>query len=128
MHVEQDRKCLSHVAGEVACDALTRGMAKRTRDPATWADVLAIQDHVPTIFEACNFQDLTGQRISKVVKTVEFGGQRIAEMLRLWCGPCAATVPQLVPRKRTEEEVLLNGPALPGAASVSQDTIDAMFP
>src|SRR5215475_4604402 len=31
-----------------------------------------IQERVVTIYEACNFQDLTGQRISKVMNTMRF--------------------------------------------------------
>lgn len=111
-----------------AVDILTRGLAKRARDEATRADVLAIQDHMQTIFEACNFQDLSGQRISKVVKTVAFVEERIAEMLRLWFGPGPAAVSKPTPRERNGEAALLNGPALAGTASVSQDAIDAMFP
>lgn len=111
-----------------AVDALTRGMAKRARDQAAQSDVMAIQDHMQTIFVACNFQDLTGQRISKVVKTVEFVEERIAEMLRLWSGPATAPASKPASRERVGEAALLNGPALPGTASVSQDAIDAMFP
>ena len=112
-----------------AVDALARGIARRARDDATRGDAKAIQDQMQTIFEACNFQDLTGQRISKVVKTIEFVEERIAEMLRLWSGPDAApAAPKPARRERTGEAELLNGPALPGAACVSQDAIDAMFP
>lgn len=112
-----------------AVDTLTRGMVKRARDRATQADITAIQDHVQTIYETCNFQDLTGQRISKVVRTIEFVEARIGEMLRLWSdsdAPPATLKPAR--QERTGEAALLNGPALPGAACVSQDTIDAMFP
>lgn len=112
-----------------AVDALARGIARRARDDATRADAKAIQDQMQTIFEACNFQDLTGQRISKVVKTIEFVEERIAEMMRLWSGPDAApAAPKPARRERRGEAALLNGPALPGAACVSQDAIDAMFP
>jgi chemotaxis regulatin CheY-phosphate phosphatase CheZ len=31
-----------------------------------------IQERVVSIFEACNFQDLTGQRIKKVMTTMKF--------------------------------------------------------
>ena len=36
-----------------------------------------IQERVVAIFEACNFQDLTGQRISKVMTTMKFIEQHI---------------------------------------------------
>ena len=40
-----------------------------------------IQERVISIFEACNFQDLTGQRISKVMTTMKFIEQHINEMM-----------------------------------------------
>src|SRR5437762_13827047 len=39
-----------------------------------------IQERVVSIFEACNFQDLTGQRISTVMNTMKFIEQHICEM------------------------------------------------
>src|SRR5215472_3843738 len=45
-----------------------------------------IQDHVVKIFEACNFQDLTGQRITKVVMTLKFIETHIVRMMEIWGG------------------------------------------
>ncbi|MGE7416566.1 protein phosphatase CheZ [Methylobacterium tarhaniae] len=108
-------------------DALAGGIARRSGDDATRDDALAIQAQMQTIFEACNFQDLTGQRISKVVRTIVLVEERVDEMLRVWSGPASA-VAAAKPDRRTGEDALLNGPTLPGDASVSQDTVDAMFP
>ena len=36
-----------------------------------------IRDHVVRIFEACNFQDLSGQRIAKVLSTLNFVEDRV---------------------------------------------------
>ena len=47
---------------------------------------LDIQDNVLRIFEACNFQDLTGQRIAKVLTTLKFVEERIAHMIEIWGG------------------------------------------
>jgi len=109
-------------------DTLARRIAKLSQDDATRTDAEAILAKVQTIFEACNFQDLTGQRISKVVRTIVLVEQRIGAMLRLWSGPAdslsAATRPAAA---RSAEAALLNGPVLPGDASVSQDAVDAMF-
>ena len=38
------------------------------------------------IFEACNFQDLTGQRITKVVGTLKFIETHIVRMMEIWGG------------------------------------------
>jgi chemotaxis protein CheZ len=45
-----------------------------------------IRDHVVRIFEACNFQDLGGQRIAKVLATLTFVEDRVARMLEIWGG------------------------------------------
>ncbi|MGX7708130.1 protein phosphatase CheZ [Methylobacterium sp. Gmos1] len=109
-----------------AVDALAGGIAKRAGDDATRDDALAIQAQMQTIFEACNFQDLTGQRIAKVVRTIVLVEERVAEMMHLWSGSASPSKP--APNRRQGEDSLLNGPALPGEAAVSQDAVDAMFP
>ncbi|MGT2487471.1 protein phosphatase CheZ [Methylobacterium oryzae CBMB20] len=110
-------------------DTLARGIVRRSGDDANRADATAIQIEMQTIFEACNFQDLTGQRISKVVRTIVLVEERIGEMLRVWSGSGEAPArPDPAPDRRGGEAALLNGPVLPGDASVSQDTVDAMFP
>src|SRR5256885_8430741 len=45
-----------------------------------------IQERVISIFEACNFQDLTGQRISKVMTTMKFIENHINTMMDIWGG------------------------------------------
>jgi chemotaxis protein CheZ len=88
-----------------------------------------IQERVVAIFEACNFQDLTGQRISKVMNTMKFIEQHIVEMMEIWGGVDAikAHAPPIVDT-RSGDEKLLNGPKLDGdEGHASQDDIDAMF-
>jgi chemotaxis protein CheZ len=45
-----------------------------------------IREHVVRIFEACNFQDLTGQRITKVLATLQFVEERVLRMMEIWGG------------------------------------------
>ena len=45
-----------------------------------------MQERVIKIFEACNFQDLTGQRITKVVATLKFIETHIVRMMEIWGG------------------------------------------
>ncbi|MGY4476529.1 protein phosphatase CheZ [Bradyrhizobium sp. USDA 3364] len=88
-----------------------------------------IQERVVSIFEACNFQDLTGQRISKVMQTMKFIEQHINEMMNIWGGVDAIKthVPPIVDTREGDAR-LLNGPKLDGdAGHASQDDIDAMF-
>lgn len=88
-----------------------------------------IQERVISIFEACNFQDLTGQRISKVMGTMKFIEQHINAMMEIWGGVDAIKSHVPPPADtRTEEEKLLNGPKLAGdVGHASQDDIDALF-
>src|SRR3954469_14214748 len=88
-----------------------------------------IQERVVAIFEACNFQDLTGQRISKVMATMKFIEHHITVMMDIWGGVDAirAHAPGVID-DRIGDPRLLNGPKLPGdAGHASQDDIDAMF-
>lgn len=86
-----------------------------------------IQNEVVRLFEACNFQDITGQRIRKVVKLLVFIEERVTRMTEIWGGS------ELVERAKQMEQregdtALLNGPALSHDTNVvSQDDIDSLF-
>jgi len=88
-----------------------------------------IQERVISIFEACNFQDLTGQRISKVMATMKFIENHITIMMDIWGGVDAirAHVPPMAD-DRDGGARLLNGPKLDGdSGHASQNDIDALF-
>jgi chemotaxis protein CheZ len=88
-----------------------------------------IQERVVSIFEACNFQDLTGQRIKKVMTTMKFIEHHITVMMDIWGGVDA--IKQHAPVRtdtRDDDAKLLNGPKLEGdVGHASQDDIDALF-
>lgn len=86
-----------------------------------------IGEHVTNIFEACNFQDITGQRITKVVNTMEFIDQRIARMMDIWGGDQAFDGVKGHEDETPPEGEVLHGPAMDGDGSISQDDIDALF-
>ena len=76
------------------------------------------------MFEACSFQDLTGQRIKKVITTlrhIEDRVSRFAGALGVQDSAAAETADE-----KRNRELILNGPARDGPAT-SQDDIDAMF-
>jgi chemotaxis protein CheZ len=88
-----------------------------------------IQERVVSIFEACNFQDLTGQRIKKVMTTMKFIENHITIMMDIWGGVDAikAHAPPIVDTREGDEK-LLNGPKLADdVGHASQDDIDALF-
>ena len=88
-----------------------------------------IADQVVSIFEACNFQDITGQRISKVVAAMRFVEERVGQMIEIWGGlESFKEIQTLEDPARSGDKALLNGPALEDDSScTSQDDIDALF-
>ncbi|NQV56145.1 MAG: protein phosphatase CheZ [Rhodospirillales bacterium] len=78
------------------------------------------------ILEACNFQDITGQRITKVTSTLQFVEDRIVSMIDIWGQEDIDMVAPSVEANQTNDAALLNGPALDGEG-ISQDDIDALF-
>lgn len=88
-----------------------------------------ITDRIVEIFEACNFQDLTGQRINKIVTTLKFVEERIDSMMQIWGGiESFKDIEVVAPPSREGDAALLNGPALDNDIDLaSQDDIDALF-
>jgi chemotaxis protein CheZ len=90
-----------------------------------------MRDQVVRIFEACNFQDLTGQRISKVVATLKFIEEHVLRMLEIWRGIEQSGPPAPAAQSSSNsdgESGLLNGPKLAGdPGHSSQAEIDVIF-
>jgi chemotaxis regulatin CheY-phosphate phosphatase CheZ len=94
-----------------------------------------IIDRCMDIFQACSFQDITGQRIAKVVRTLAYVEDRVHAMIRVGglviseaAQKKAAGIINLAsPASITgEERALLNGPQLPGIG-LGQEAIDALL-
>lgn len=90
------------------------------------ADAEKAMNAVTSIYEACSFQDITGQRITKVVKTLKVIEARLEQMVS--SADLDGITPITKPDNLNEDSdaALLNGPALPGAGH-SQDDIDALL-
>lgn len=117
------------LAAAEAIDNAATALGKVTSPDQQKQLIDEIGDSVVAVFEACNFQDLTGQRINKVMTTMKFIEKHIMEMMEIWGGVDAikAHVPAFVD-DRVGDAKLLNGPKLDGdAGHASQDDIDAMF-
>ena len=110
-------------------DQMAHTLAPRLRDEQNQALVADMQERVIKIFEACNFQDLTGQRITKVVGTLKFIETHIVRMMEIWGGIEAFKdiAPETI-AARDGDARLLNGPKVAGEVGhASQDEIDALF-
>jgi chemotaxis regulatin CheY-phosphate phosphatase CheZ len=78
------------------------------------------------IMTTCSFQDITGQRTTKVVNVLRYIEQRVNSMVQIWSGD-AVDAPAAMEQADTRPDAhLLNGPAAAGTG-VSQDDIDALF-
>ncbi|GHU01870.1 hypothetical protein FACS1894186_5440 [Alphaproteobacteria bacterium] len=86
----------------------------------------AISDFVGNIIVACSFQDITGQRISKVVKALRYIETRIDQLISMW-GQNSVMQEKVEDDKPADEyKKYLNGPQLPGQANTQAD-IDKML-
>lgn len=97
-----------------------------TSDPDAYQQL--VNDKVMIIFEACSFQDLTGQRISKVVETLEHIETRVGRFANAIGASDAEPVVRQEETKRAKrkKDLMLNGPAKTGEG-VSQDDVDALL-
>ncbi len=80
-----------------------------------------IIDKITAIFEACNFQDITGQRIAKTLKALEEIDNRISSLVKSIGIKASAQEPVEMPNQR---KTTLTGPQL---EAPSQNDIDNLF-
>lgn len=121
-------------AGE-AIETLAGAIQSETTLEAAKAHAHDIAEKITTIYMACNFQDLSGQRVSRVVDTLNFIESRIHRMIEAW-GGLQALHDLIETEIRTKEEekategaaALLTGPVPVNSENhVGQNEIDALF-
>ena len=81
----------------------------------------ALMDATTNIYEASAFQDITGQRITKIVRALQSLEEKLASLTSAF-GP----LEEAQPAKPEGDAALLNGPQLEKSAA-SQTDIDALF-
>ena len=101
-------------------------MAADGSDPAAYKAM--VEAKMMIIFEACSFQDITGQRIAKVVETLEHIESRVARFAEVMRDKELEGFLTEHERQRKErkDKLLLNGPQLEGEG-VNQSLVDEMF-
>ncbi len=94
-----------------------------------------ITEAVTSIYEACNFQDITGQRITKVVKTLKHIEQKVDALISAFGEQVNNSLEEKKKAdgetkkksgERSEDEVVMDGPQLEENAQ-SQKEIDALL-
>jgi chemotaxis regulatin CheY-phosphate phosphatase CheZ len=112
-----------------AIDEVILALRPSVTDPDLAKRLDAVPDHIGGIFEACSFQDITGQRITKVVKTLQYIEARVNNLITAWGEQALSSVDpedekaNLAP---DDERRLLNGPQLKGKG-VSQSDVDRLM-
>jgi chemotaxis protein CheZ len=110
-------------AAEVV-DESARALTATLKDDYKRGLAQDIQDNVVQIYEACNFQDLAGQRIGNVIRTLNSIEDQVAAMLER--SDDKAVTPARA--KPAVNRGLLNGPKLDGdSGHANQCDIDEMF-
>jgi chemotaxis protein CheZ len=101
-------------------DNLADTFAKDTQSESAARAAILLQEATTRIYEACSFQDITGQRITKVVSTLKTIEVKVASLVATFSGRRDAVVALPPP------ELLLNGPQLP-AMAMDQTDIDKLL-
>ena len=99
------------------CETLDKVADGLTGEPAEQLQVATTR-----IYEACGFQDITGQRITKVVAALKMIEAKIAHIVATFSDQREG---QNIP-KPEEDVALLNGPQLP-ALAMDQSDIDKLM-
>ena len=84
-----------------------------------------VNEEVTKIYEACSFQDLTGQRVSKVINSLITIESKVGKMIEI----LGSRLPGIDAPEEEEpqgDEALMNGPQMPDKA-ISQDDIDKLL-
>ena len=101
-------------------------LKKQLEDPKQVALIDQIVENGNSVFEACSFQDITGQRVTKVVKSVTYIEDRVNALIKIWGRAALEEVEVKPDREKTADELLLQGPQLNGEG-ISQADIDKLF-
>lgn len=111
-----------------ACDGIQSDIADLPPDRQE-----RLQAHMTAIFEACTFQDITSQRIAKVMTALKKIDARTQDIMRVLQTHFFEAPPlyaegnaALTQEQQSAEQSLMNGPQLPGRG-VSQDDIDRIL-
>ena len=129
-HLDEVIKATEHASNSImdAADIIQHNVAGVGGDKET-----KIMEATNQIYEACNFQDITGQRINKVIKLLASIEERIGKLDELFGTSDAmqasaeANGSNVVSMNLPlDDKDLLNGPQLSGKAS-TQEEIDMLF-
>lgn len=125
--VEATESATNTIMGSVEeIEAEVGKLRASSTDPAARAAFDRIGERTSAVFEACSFQDITGQRVTKVVNSLKFVEERVNALIRMWGREELAKVVVEINEDKDPDRRLLNGPQRRGQG-VSQADVDQMF-
>ena len=104
-----------------SCETLDEVAGSLSGEPAA-----KLQDATTRIYEACSFQDITGQRITKVVATLKTIEDKVAQIVATFGAGSPSTGSEAQVEAEVGEAALLNGPQHPTVA-MDQSDIDRLL-
>ncbi len=111
-------------ATEEICDVIEK-LKERSDDIGAHALMEEAMGKTIDIMEACNFQDLSGQRTTKVIKTINYLEERILSMIDIWGAEGFEGI-EIEDDALEGDAALLHGPQHEDDA-IDQADIDALF-
>jgi chemotaxis protein CheZ len=87
-------------------------LREQITDPAQVALLDQITTNTNRVFEACAFQDITGQRVNKVARSITYVEERVNALINLFGAEQMAEVEVVIPpeQEKTADEKLMSGP------------------
>ncbi|MBL4748517.1 MAG: protein phosphatase CheZ [Magnetovibrio sp.] len=107
-------------------DEILLELRKTVTDPEQLKLMEKISNNGMDIIQACSFQDLTSQRVTKVARSITYVEDRVSALAQVW-GKAELDKVEVKGTEKSEDEKLLNGPALDPTQSIDQAAIDALF-
>ena len=119
-----------------ATDVIIDSLEKNGDVVGKLKEVITDEDHIAllnqvldnnnAVFEACAFQDLTGQRVTKIIKSITYVEARVNALMEIWGRKELDRIKIEPDGELTKDEIMLHGPQLK-ADAISQDEIDKLF-
>ncbi|MGD9638151.1 MAG: protein phosphatase CheZ [Alphaproteobacteria bacterium] len=107
-------------------DDLVCEIKEKVSDPDIINALDKICDSTSNIIVSCSFQDITGQRVTKVIRAMQYVEKRVNSLISMWGEKAIQSIKVEKEVETDEYKKYLNGPALKGQG-VTQDQIDAML-
>jgi hypothetical protein len=120
-HISQTRREIAALRPDSAGERIHVLADMLPKDGADGKIALEIQTRATEALTACSFQDITGQRITRVVNTLRYVEQRVNAMLEIW-----GLEPLGAGDEEVEEDAADNGEGA-AAAPPRQEDVDAIF-